>query len=445
MLRLSYPTFVSRRARDRVWHFRRLVFLIPLLWITLIDSASAMNRRIFDCGEPFSDVVCALNRFSSQYMYTFGRGEGANVRGPNPLGPPYAGSTDVDTLYDASLAIHQYYLTKFGRDGANGVGGTGTGSSATFLTSYTVVLANANGSSVAQTQGKCAGGDGAYAFTSPGYVAFCAGTTNDDIVGHEYGHLVTGRYLDDDITDEDLPSGEAGALAESMADLFGEGFERYRTGTTDWLLTIGTTNRVIRNLADPPSVPQAGRASPDRYLSPDFHTGSEDNGGVHFNAGVLNKAAYLAVEGGTFNGFSITGIGFNKVEQIWYRALTTYMEPGETFNQAYDDIILAAADLYGPADVWEVTKALRSVEMHLSREGLRGDFNKDGFVDAADWVMVQKQLGTYYTLGALQDWRIHFGNSLAGSGQDTNVPEPAAWALVFVAALCSGVGRKARR
>ncbi|MEX2315959.1 MAG: hypothetical protein WD669_02335 [Pirellulales bacterium] len=82
-----------------------------------------MNRRIFDCGHPFGNPACVFNRFSSDHNYWFGRSEGQPVRGPNPLGPPYTGSTDVDKLYDLMPFVHQYYVDKFGRNGVNGVGG----------------------------------------------------------------------------------------------------------------------------------------------------------------------------------------------------------------------------------------------------------------------------------------------------------------------------------
>jgi len=41
---------------------------------------------------------------------------------------------------------------------------------------------------------------------------------------------------------------------------------------------------------------------PDKLSSPYFYKGSNDNGGVHKNSGVNNKAAFLMVDGGTFNG-----------------------------------------------------------------------------------------------------------------------------------------------
>ncbi len=137
------------------------------------------------------------------------------------------------------------------------------------------------------------------------------------------------------------------------------------TGSCDWLEIVGPTNRVSRNMSDPTHGPLlAGLTSPDRYFSPYSYTGTLDAGGVHVNSTVLTHGLYLAVEGGSFNSYNITGIGFDKMEQILYRAETLYFDSTENFFTAYDDIIQAANDLYGPTDVAELTKALNAVEMN---------------------------------------------------------------------------------
>jgi hypothetical protein len=68
---------------------------------------------------------------------------------------------------------------------------------------------------------------------------------------------------------------------------------------------------------------------------------------------------------------------------------------------------------------------------YSSLVGLPGDFNADGFVDAADYVMWRKD----NSVGAYADWVAHFGESLSGSGGDGNdgsVPEPGTWLLTSV-------------
>ncbi|HJQ82147.1 MAG TPA: hypothetical protein VJ828_19435, partial [Lacipirellulaceae bacterium] len=72
-----------------------------------------------------------------------------------------------------------------------------------------------------------------------------------------------------------------------------------------------------------------------------------------------------------------------------------------------------------------------------------GDFNHDGIVDAADYVVWRKGLGTSYDQDDYGVWRENFGSSLGpGSGValpsteplSAAVPEPAAIALLLIAA-----------
>jgi len=100
--------------------------------------------------------------------------------------------------------------------------------------------------------------------------------------------------------------------------------------------------------------------------------------------------------------------------------------------------------------------------------GIRGDFNRDGRVDAADYTVWRDTLGSEITSGTGADgnvdgvvdtldydvWKSHFGDvALAGFGEQTPnfgaaAPEPAAICLTFLAtamiSVCRG-GRSSRR
>ena len=70
-----------------------------------------------------------------------------------------------------------------------------------------------------------------------------------------------------------------------------------------------------------------------------------------------------------------------------------------------------------------------------------GDYNVDGVVDSADYVVWRKGLGTTYTQDHYNIWRAHFGETLgSGAGVSANaaVPEPATFlTLMFgVAGWC---------
>jgi hypothetical protein len=69
--------------------------------------------------------------------------------------------------------------------------------------------------------------------------------------------------------------------------------------------------------------------------------------------------------------------------------------------------------------------------------GVAGDFNGNGVVEAADYVVWRKKLGTIYMPSDYDVWRSHFGQSAgSGSGASANaaVPEPAMLMLLMLAA-----------
>lgn len=95
------------------------------------------------------------------------------------------------------------------------------------------------------------------------------------------------------------------------------------------------------------------------------------------------------------------------------------------------------------------------VEALTEPEGLYGDYNGDNTVDAADYVVWRKAVGTSAELPndpiggsigeqQLETWRINFGASAAeiGSGGGGAVPEPSALAVIALGLLVAGSCRK---
>jgi hypothetical protein len=70
---------------------------------------------------------------------------------------------------------------------------------------------------------------------------------------------------------------------------------------------------------------------------------------------------------------------------------------------------------------------------------ISGDYNSDGVVDAADYVVWRKGLGTSFTQNEYEIWRTHFGQT-TGSGaaidstSNSAVPEPNGLVLLTIAA-----------
>jgi hypothetical protein len=61
-----------------------------------------------------------------------------------------------------------------------------------------------------------------------------------------------------------------------------------------------------------------------------------------------------------------------------------------------------------------------------------GDFNFDGNVDAADYIVWRKGLNTTYLPSNIDVWRTNFGTSSTGSGVHLSVPEPANLPILLV-------------
>jgi Zn-dependent metalloprotease len=177
-----------------------------------------------------------------------------------------------------------------------------------------------------------------------------------DVVAHELTHAVTEH------TANLTYSNESGALNEGMSDIFGASVEAYRDGganSNTWKIgeecwTPGTSGDALRYMNNPTQDGQSYDYYPERY------TGSSDYGGVHLNNGIANLAFYLLCQGGTHprgkTTTVVTGIGITKADQIFYRALTTYMTSSTNFQGARNATAQAAADLYGGTSSTEYTQ-----------------------------------------------------------------------------------------
>jgi len=172
-----------------------------------------------------------------------------------------------------------------------------------------------------------------------------------DVVGHELTHGLIQSTADL------VYSYESGALNESFADIFGEGVERHTRGQNDWLLgeeaKIGTGD-AFRSFGNPNQF-----SMPDTYLGNHWWTSPFDNGGVHYNSSVQNHWFYLLVNGGSGTtdfgaNYQVTGIGWDKAQQIAYRNLTVYLTSLSEYPDAREGAIQAARDLYGTGSAEEI-------------------------------------------------------------------------------------------
>ena len=176
-----------------------------------------------------------------------------------------------------------------------------------------------------------------------------------DVCGHEITHGVVENTAA-------LGSGEAGALNEAFADIFGTCVEWFARPTQhDWEMgkDISTTGTGLRNFANPKSHQQ-----PNTYLG----TYWDPNGEVHKNDGPCIYWFYLLSVGGTgtndnSQAYNVSAITMAKASAIAYRALTTYMTPSTSYADVRNYTIQAAKDLYGACsnEVIQTTNAWYAV------------------------------------------------------------------------------------
>jgi hypothetical protein len=95
----------------------------------------------------------------------------------------------------------------------------------------------------------------------------------------------------------------------------------------------------------------------------------KDNGGVHTNSGVNNKAVYLMVDGGQFGGRNVKALGWLKTLSIYYEAQTTLLTSGSDYLDLYNVLYQACLNKVGTnnislVDCTEVRDATLAVKMN---------------------------------------------------------------------------------
>ena len=170
------------------------------------------------------------------------------------------------------------------------------------------------------------------------------------VIGHELTHGVI-QY-----TAKLVYQGQAGALNESVSDVFGSLVEQKLLGQSvqeaSWLVGEGlftpeVSGSALRSLAAP------GTAYDDDVLGKDpqpanmsgYVETTSDNGGVHLNSGIPNHAFYLAA-------VQLGGYAWERAGQVWYDTITEPNFPADcTFAVFAAATITAAEKRYGAGSV----------------------------------------------------------------------------------------------
>ncbi len=239
----------------------------------------------------------------------------------------------VDAHYGAA-ATWDYYKNVHGRDGIAG-DGKGAYSRVHYGDSY--VNAFWDDSCFCMTYGDGQGNK--------------APLTALDVAGHEMSHGVTSTTAGLEY------SGESGGLNEATSDIFGTSVEFNVKNTTD----VGDylIGEAIDINGDGTPLRYMDKPSKDGQSADNWSDGVGDQD-VHYSSGVANHFFYLLSEGSgakeingvkydspTSDGSKVEGIGRDKAEKIWYKALTTYMTSNTDYHAAREATQKAATDLYG--------------------------------------------------------------------------------------------------
>jgi hypothetical protein len=295
--------------------------------VVLVDASTGRAAMRLSQVADLDRVVCDDVRTRS---YRCRPGLYDRVEGGAPTG-----ITDADQAYDLTGATADWYAGTLGVDLTALIGqDLGDGVKLRSTTNYC-------------PPGECPLDN---AFWSGEQMVYGAGyTAADDVVAHELAHGVTQH------TAGLVYWYQSGALNESMSDVLGELVDQADGIGNDapdvrWRLgedLPGETGGVTRDMADPPRFGQPDSTTSTLY---DVALDYDDNGAVHTNSGVPNKAAYLIADGtvaepgGAFGGRTFPGIGTARTATLYWAALQM-LTPGSDFADLAVALRQACANL----------------------------------------------------------------------------------------------------
>jgi hypothetical protein len=269
-----------------------------------------------------------------------GNGERLPGRVVRREGDPATGDLAADEAYDGLGATWELFATAYGR---NSLDGHGLPLLATVHYGRDYDNAFWDG-----TQMVFGDGDGKY---------FRRFTASLDVIGHELTHGVT------ELTAGLTYRGQSGALNESVSDVFGSLVRQrllgQRADEADWLIgadlfTDAVQGVALRSMAAPGTAyddPVLGRDPQPGHMD-DFVVTRDDNGGVHINSGIPNRAFHLAAT-------AVGGFAWETVGQVWYAVLTGPGISADCDFRTFAELTVAAAR-DGHGDGSAVARAVES-------------------------------------------------------------------------------------
>jgi Zn-dependent metalloprotease len=193
-------------------------------------------------------------------------------------------------------------------------------------------------------------------------------TSSLSVIAHELGHGLL-QY-----TTNLAYQGQSGALNESIADVFGALVEQFVAGddaaSASWLIGKGLFTDKVRGQALR-SMSAPGTAYDDPILGKDpqpatmagYVDTDEDNGGVHLNSGIPNRAFHLFAT-------ALGGNAWETAGDLWFNVIATRALPGDAdFGTFAEQTLLQARRDHGSgslveralADAWDAVGVVPQV------------------------------------------------------------------------------------
>lgn len=188
-----------------------------------------------------------------------------------------------------------------------------------------------------------------------------------DIIGHELTHGVT------QFEAKLVYSYQPGALNESMSDVFGslvkQRYLNHTASQADWIIGEGlftpNVNGVgIRSMKAPGTAyndPVLGKDPQPGHMN-DYVNTTSDNGGVHINSGIPNRAFYVTA-------MELGGYAWEKAGQIWYATLRDRLISNSQFQDCANLTYSVAADLFGVGSLEQMAVKKGWTEVGITVDG----------------------------------------------------------------------------
>lgn len=343
-------------------------------WSTLAIDEALRTRRATAARGPEAERGVAGSAPPAWVVHTASNGSELPGTPVRSAGQPASGDLAVDEAYAGVEASHALFRDVLGRDSYDGRGAT-----VLATVHYERNYDNAFWDGVQLVFGD---GDGRVfdRFTKP-----------IDVLAHEFTHAVT-QYAAGLVY-----QGQSGALNEHVSDVFAACVKQRVQGqrdpaAADWLIGEGifmpsVNGRALRSMAAPGTAyddPVLGKDPQVGHMSDYIRTG-EDNGGVHLNSGIPNRAFFLAA----------TRLGAPSWEQagrIWYAALTSGLRPDTDFPTFAAATVAAARATSAEAEA-VVAAAWAEVGVTADASDAAGSAQESGETPAPPLVTVRRSGG----------------------------------------------------